>query len=138
MTGSETRDPLEEALQNAIEQIIATGSTEDDPLVVSLKARLEEISDEYSRPDAVDFLNQSEVKGMLGRQRELVLEDAKRRPEKYQGPDGKVDPMKIEQEVNLQQMSMREEMMYDLPDEYLSEGELREREDRRAEIPGEE
>ena len=59
MTGSETRNPLEEALQNAIEQIIAAGSTEDDPLVVSLKARLEEISEEYPRPDAVDFLNRS-------------------------------------------------------------------------------
>ena len=85
--------------------------------------------------DASDYLKTPEVKAQMGRIRDEVLNDSREHPEKYylgQGPT--IDPRKVEQEVNRQQMAAREELMYDLPDLYLSPEEVRER--RLADLEG--
>ncbi len=83
--------------------------------------------------DATDYLNTEEARGYLERERMRVLEDAKLHPEKYQDANGNLDPAKVEAEIQRQQLAMRETLMYDLPDKYLSPEELSERQERQKE-----
>ena len=87
--------------------------------------------------DASDYLKTPEVKAQMDRIRAKVLNDSREHPEKYQGrlrAGCGADPEAIEQEINRQQMALREELMYDLPDLYLSPEEVRER--RLADLEG--
>ena len=69
--------------------------------------------------DATDYLNTREVKEMLYEVRKRVVEKMKSK-----------HPKEIEDEVQRQQQALKEELMSDLPDQYLSPQELKEREER--------
>ena len=86
-------------------------------------------------PDAKDYIDSPEVQRMLANESERVRESIRENPEAYLDENGKLDPRKVEAEVQGQQLALRETLMYDLPDEYLSPEELKEREQRRKEIP---
>ena len=83
--------------------------------------------------DATDYLNTSEARRQIDLARDLVMQDVKDHPEKYRNSLGHEDPNRVEQEANRQILSAKEEMMYDLPDEYLEPLELEGRGQRRAE-----
>ena len=81
-----------------------------------------------------DYLKTPEVEEMMYRERKQVLDDSRANPEKYQGrllAGCGADPEAIEQEINRQQAALTEELAQNLPDEYLSPEELREREERK-------
>ena len=84
--------------------------------------------------DATDYLETEEVRGYMEQERERVLTNARLHPEKYRNASGDLDPEKLEAEVQRQQAALREELLQDLPDKYLSPEELREREERQANV----
>ena len=78
-----------------------------------------------------DYLKTPEVEEMMYRERKQILADSRANPEKYQNRAGNLDPELIEQEIARQQAALTEELAQNLPDEYLSPEELREREERK-------
>ena len=90
-------------------------------------------------PDASDYLKTPEIQEMLSRVSDQVQLDVKQNPEKYR-TNGTLDPWKIEREINARKSTLIEDLTSEanLPDEYLSKEELRERRARSVEgIPEE-
>ena len=81
--------------------------------------------------DATDYLKTPEAQAQLDLTLDRLRLDISTHPEKYQDSRGNPDPAKMEAERARRFLAVREELMYDLPDEYLSPEELREREERK-------
>ena len=90
-----------------------------------------------------EWLNSPQNKELMQRIRRQVWEEAQQKPvpEEYriQFTNGEYerDPMKIEQEINFRQSSLREMLMAEAPDEYLDETQLEMRRERQALSPEE-
>lgn len=74
--------------------------------------------------DATEFLSQQWVQDMLA--------DTRVRTTRRMRKKGVVDPREIESEVLQQQAALKEELLSDLPDEYLDEDELTFRRERQS------
>ena len=87
--------------------------------------------------DATDYLETPEVKEMIAQEKDRAWEYMAMNRKDFEDPNhpGVWDPQKMMGYINRQVSALKETLIYDLPDEYLPESELREREQRRREIP---
>ena len=78
--------------------------------------------------DSTDYLKAPEVRKMLAAARARVLWDADQDPERYRNSLGQWDPRLVKQEADRQVRTLKEDLMYQLPDQYLTEDEIADRE----------
>ena len=89
--------------------------------------------DQERKLDATDYLKTPDAQAAIDVSISKVMREAREHPEKYHDRKSCFDPNLVRQEINLQVRAEEEELLADLPDQYLSPEELAEREQRLAE-----